>query len=201
MARFDKRESGRQRQARMARLAGVKGRGYVTGSADFADVEAMMNRMLDLDKKQGKKAMKHACRMALEVIDGETGQNALDLDLNPKVRKKGWRKTISKRNKSGNLTGAFVYKVRRSKKTSFWFYSAVNYKKPVLRISHLVEKGFNHIKSGFVPGNWFRKDAFMTKRNEAIKVLELNLLYGLDLLRRGKPIPNITQWKKGAPRG
>lgn len=201
MARFDKRESGFQRQRRKDREAGIKGRGYVTGSVDFADVEKMMNRMLDLDKKQGKKAMKHACRMALEVIDEETGKEALDLRLNPKMRKKGWRQTISKRNRSGNITGAFNYKLRRSKRSSFWFYSEVNYRKPVLRVSHLVEKGFTHIKHGWVSGHWFRKDAFRQKRAQALKVLELNLLYGLDLLRRGKPIPNITQWKKGAPRG
>ena len=194
MARFDKRESGRQRQARRDRQAGIKGFGYVTGSIDTRDVERMMNRLIDLNKKEGTKAVKHACRMALEVIDQETVDQALSLKLNSTMRKKGWRKTLKTRT-------AFAYKLRRVKSKSFWFYSAVNYKKPMLRISHLVEKGFKHVFAGFVPGNWYRKTAFRQKRTKALKVLELNLLYGLDMIRRGNKVPNITQWRKGAPRG
>lgn len=168
--------------------------GYVTGSIDTRDVERLMNRLIAFDKKEGNKAMKHACRTALEIIDEETVDKALSLKLRQTQAKKGWRQTLKTRS-------AFTYKVRRVKAKSFWFYSAVNYKKPILRISHLVEKGFKHFAGSFVPGNWYRKNAFRAKKAQAMKVLELNLLYGIDMIRRGKKVPNITQWRKGAPRG
>ena len=186
------RETYRERQRRRDTKAGIKGRGFVTGSADTKDVEQMMNRLLDMNSKEGKKAVKHASRMALELIDDETREEVWSLKLQNSG--KGWRKAFAARS-------AFKYKLRRVKSNSFWFYSAVNYKNKILRISHLVEKGFAHVAGVFVPGNGYRKKAFRTKRNKALKVLELNLLLGLDYVRRGKAIPNITNWRKVAPRG
>ena len=193
MARFDKRETVQDKITRRNRQLGIRGKGYITGTVDTKDVENLMNRLIELDKGEGKKAMKHACRMALEVIDEETREEAEDLPLRTPARK-GWRQTLKKKT-------AFTYKLRRVKTRSFWFYSAVNYRKPQLRISHLVEKGFKHVKAGWVSGHWYRKDAFREKRATAMKTLELNLLYGLDKIRKGEKIPNITQWRKGAPRG
>ncbi len=193
MARRD-RETARERQSRRDTSAGIKGMGYVTGSIDTRDVERLMNRLIAFDKKEGMKAVKHACRTALVVVDKEAVDEALKLKLSSRMTKKGWRKTLQSRT-------AFSYKLRRVKSKSFWFYSAVNYKKPILRVSHLVEKGFKHLNAGFIPGNWFRKSAFRKKKAKAMKVLELNLLYGIDMIRRGKKVPNITQWQKGAPRG
>ena len=194
MARFDKRQTRRQRQTSRDTRQGIEGFGYITGGVDTRDVENLMNRLISFDKKEGKKAVRHACRMALEVIDAESVDNALNLKLTSRQAKKGWRQTLKTRT-------AFTYKMRRVKAKSFWFYSAINYKKPILRISHLVEKGFKHVAGSFVPGNWYRKQAFRAKKAKAIKVLELNLLYGIDLIRRGKKVPNISQWRKGAPRG
>ena len=91
-----------------------------------------------------------------------------------------------------------MYKTRRSKTTSFWFYTAVNYRKPILRITHLVELGFKHLTSGFVPGEFFRKDGFNKKRHQALKSLEKNLLYGItSFLLPKKKVPNLSQYRKG----
>lgn len=185
MARFDKRETQRQRDYR----TGIRG-SALGAVVDTRDIDQLLRR-LELRDKEGKKVIKMACRMALEVINEETAQEAAALNL--KESGKGWRKLLTKK-------GSYIYRNRRNSAGIFWFYTAINYKKPILRISHLVEKGFNHIKSGLVAGNWFRKEAFRKKQKEALKRLELNLLYGIDKLHKGEKIPNLSQWRKGAPK-
>ncbi len=152
---------------------------------DTSGVEKMFNNLIG--SRDGKKAAKHACRAAQEVINKQTQDNAQNLKL--KTSGKGWRKAIDK-------AGAFSYKMRRSRKTSFWHYSAVNYRKPILRITHLIENGFNHVAGRFVPGRFFRLKAFELKRRAALKMLEESLAYGYRQLSVGNSIPSYKQFRK-----
>ncbi len=185
MARFDKRETQRQRDSR----TGIRG-SSLGAIVDTKDTDRLL-KSLELKNKEGKNVIKKSCRMALEIINEETAREAAALNL--KDSGKGWRKLLTKK-------GSYIYRNRRNSAGKFWFYTAINYKKPILRISHLVEKGFNHVKSGLVAGHSYRKEAFRKKQKQALKTLELNLLYGLDLINRGKKIPNLSQWRKGAPK-
>ncbi len=139
--------------------------------------------------RDSKKMAAHACRAAQEVINEQTQDNAQDLPL--KHSGKGWRKLLGKK------TGSFVYKMRRSQKTSFFHYSAINYKKPVLRISHLIEKGFKHVSGRRVKGHYFRLAAFERSRTKAMKVLHKALAKGYEGMGEGKKTPTYAQFKKG----
>ncbi len=178
------RETTRERRARY----GQRGTslGYVTATVDTRSIDRLLAD-LEAAGKQGKKAIKHSARIALEVINEETSQKAQDLPLKPSG--KGWRRMIKRKT-------SFVYRTRRTKNYSFWFFTAVNYRKETLRISHLIEKGFQHARGTKVPGNWYRAAAFEKKRSEALKRFESNLLWGLRLIARGKPIPNLTKYRK-----
>ena len=157
---------------------------------DARAVELMFDKMIG--SKDSKKMAAHACRAAQEVINAQTQDNAEQLKL--KDSGKGWRKLLGKK------TGSFIYKLRRSRKTSFFQYSAINYKKPMLRISHLVEKGFRHVGGGFVKGLWYRARAFEQKRTEAMKVLHKALAHGYEEIGEGKKTPTYAQFKKGIRR-
>ncbi len=160
---------------------------YVTGTVDTRSLDKLLKK-LELEGKEGKKVIKQSCRVALEVINEETVEQALELNLRPSG--KGWRKALK-------LKSAFIYKDRKIRKGSFWFYSAINYKKPILRISHLVEKGFQHIKAGFVPGNWYRRSAFRAKRVQALRELEKALMHGMGFIAKGEKVPGLVQYRKG----
>ena len=156
-------------------------------SVDTHAVEAMMERLM-LNDKEGEKIVKHACRLALEVINEETGVQASQLNL--KDSGKGWRKMMTK------VRSSYIYRTRRIFSGGFFFYTAVNYKKPVLRISHLIEKGFRHLFSGNVRGFWFRKEAFEKKRHETLRTLENNLRVGMTLRAENTKAPTLSQFRK-----
>lgn len=153
---------------------------------DTRAVELMFEKMIG--SRDSKKMAKHACRAAQEVINDQTSDNAQGLPL--KDSGKGWRKLISKKT-------AFQYKMRRSRKTSFWHFSAINYRKPVLRISHLIEKGFKHISGRRVRGHYYRLAAFERTRTKAMKVLHKALAKGYEDMGEGKKTPTYAQFKKG----
>ena len=94
------------------------------------------------------------------------------------------------------VRSSYIYRVRRFYSGGFFFYTAVNYKKPVLRISHLIEKGFRHVFSGNVRGFWFRQEAFDKKRSETLKTLEKNLKVGMELRASNKKAPTLSQFRK-----
>ncbi len=160
---------------------------YITGSVDTRAADKLL-RELELQGKEGKKAIKHSSQLALEVISRETSEQAAEIDFKPGP---GWRKAMSK-------PSAFVYKQRRNRAGQFWFYSAINYKKPILRLSHLIEKGFNHWKAGFVAGHWFRREAFQKDQLEALKTFKRGMQYGMSLIAKGKKVPNMKQYRNGA---
>jgi len=163
---------------------------YLTGTIDARNVDRMLEK-LKLEGKEGKKVIKNSCRVALEMINEETSDKGSALKLKPSgLGKRGWRATLKKRS-------AYIYRNRRNRAGRFWFYSAINYKKPILRLSHLIEKGFKHVGVGFVAGNWFRDKAFRKKRSQALDYLNKNLLYGMKFISTGKKVPNLTQYRKG----
>ena len=159
----------------------------MTGTVDTRKLDKMLNE-LQLEGREGKKVIRQSCRVALELINEETSKQALQLNLKPSG--KGWRKALKKKS-------AFIYKNRKNRKGHFWFYSAINYKKPILRISHLVEKGFQHFKSGFVSGNWYRKAAFEQQRTRALMELHKSLKYGMGFIAKGEKVPGLVKYRKG----
>ena len=160
---------------------------YMTGTVDTKSLDKILNE-LQLEGKEGKKVIRQSCRVALELINEETSKQALELDLKPSG--KGWRKALKKKS-------AFIYKNRKNRRGRFWFYSAINYKKPILRLSHLIEKGFQHVQAGFVSGNWYRKTAFEQKRTRALAQLEKSLKHGMGFIARGEKVPGLVQYRKG----
>ena len=160
---------------------------YVTGTVDTRQLDKMLKE-LELEGREGKKVIRQSCRVALETINEQTSKDASQLNLKPSG--KGWRKALKK-------WSGFIYKNRKNGRGRFWFYSAINYKKPILRISHLVEKGFQHVKAGFVSGNWYRLGAFEKRRAQALRDLEKSLRYGMGYIAKGEKVPGLVQYRKG----
>ena len=130
-------------------------------------------RSLSMEGKQGKKAIRQACQLALQVIDDETGHKAGAIRFKSAPRPQPFRKAIKKRS-------GYRFKKVRNRARRFWMRSMVSYRKAPLKISHLVEKGFRHFQTGKkVPGYWFREKAFESKKDEAMRVLRRALLQGM----------------------
>ena len=167
------------------------GTGFVVGAMEWSDLEKQLEKTINVvagQGREGKKLLKHASRIALEPINEETAERAQQLQLVPSG--KGWRKLLKRKS-------SYVYKERRTRAYRFWFYTAINYKRSLLRVSHLVEKGFKHPHAGRVAGSWYRAEAFEARRREALTLFDKALRYGLEFIGTGRKVPGLRELRKG----
>jgi len=167
----------RSTNAQLNASRGIRRNGFMT-----IDSDPIQQLMRDLDSKEGRKVIRHSARLGLEVINDQTSENAKDLKL--KKSGKGWRKMLQKRS-------SYKYKFKNTGRSNFSAVSGINYRKPILRISHLVERGFNHISGTRVWGNWFREHAFATERDKVMKVFATAMGYGLEMLSNSGKAPGL----------
>lgn len=166
------------------------GTGFIVGAMEWSDLEKQLEKTINQVAgrgREGKKLLKHASRLALEPINEETAEKARELQLIPSG--KGWRKMLKRKS-------SYIYKQRRSRAYRFWFYTAINYKRTLLRISHLVEAGFKHRQAGRVPGQWFRAEAFEAKRRAVLERFDKALRFGLAFIATGRKVPSLRELRK-----
>ena len=140
-----------------------------------------------VDSKQGRKVVREASKAALQIFNKETAKNAAALDLKPSG--KGWRKLLQK-------DSSYKYKASAKANGSFSASTGINYAKAVLRISHLVERGFRHFKAGKISGNWFRMDAFRDKKQAVFNRFYNNMAWGYDRMNKTGKAPSASQMRK-----
>ena len=138
--------------------------------------------MKALNSKEGRKVIRNSGRVALETFNEETAENAKNLPLSPSGKK--WRKKMARK-------GSYTYKSKNAGKSNFSFWSGVNYKKKELRITHLVEAGFQHPSGKQVTGHWFRKDAYRENRGRVVAQFKRLMLTGNDILLGSGKAPGL----------
>ncbi len=179
MSRSDGLDAYENKLARRARGK------YVTMTADTKEIDRFIKAISG--DKEGRKVTRNAAIAALELFNIETGKEAADLNL--KKSGKGWRKTLSKLS---------AYKTKASAKSdgSFKAKTGINYKKAVLRVSHLVERGFQHFRAGKVPGNWFRQQAYDKNRDKVMSNFMRNLTWGWGQVAKTGKAPTFSKIRK-----
>ena len=158
---------------------------WVGFGADTKGLQKMVKSMVG--SQQGRKVVREASKAALTLFNIETGDNAAKLNLKPSG--KGWRKLLTK---------AKAYKYKASAKASGQFSAAtgINYGYAILRVSHLVERGFQHFRAGKVSGNWFRMDAFRAKKQQVFNRFAANMAWGFDRMNKTGKAPSASQMRK-----
>ena len=137
--------------------------------------------------KEGRKVIRNASRAALEIFNVETGDNAAALNLKPSGKQ--WRKTLKKK-------ASYLYRISAPKSGRFSAKTGINYKKAVLRVSHLVERGFQHFRAGKVTGNWFRYEAFEQNRERVMREAVRNMKWGWEQVAKTGKAPTAAQTRK-----
>ena len=170
------------REDALARRA--RGR-YVGFTSDTRQIDSFIKAVSG--NREGRKVTRSAARAALEIFNVETGENAADLNLNPSGKQ--WRKTLKR-------SSSYAYKISAKNNGSFSAFTGVNYKKAVLRISHLVERGFQHFRAGKVGGNWYRFQAFAQKRDEVLSKFMRNLMWGREQVGKTGKAPTAAQIRR-----
>ena len=171
-----------QLQARDRRRGAGK---FVGFGADTKSLQKQVNRMVS--SQQGRKVVREASKAALQLFNKETGKNAADLNLKPSG--KGWRKLLAK-------DKAYKYKASATASGHFSAVTGINYGYAVLRISHLVERGFQHFRAGKISGSWFRQNAFQEKKQEVFDRFQGNMGWGLDILNKTGKAPSASKMRK-----
>ena len=80
------------RQHRRQWDRGFRQGGYITGTIDTRHVDKFISELRN--GKQGRRLIRNASRVALELFNEETGSNARELDLNAPVRAVRARVTV-----------------------------------------------------------------------------------------------------------
>ena len=152
----------------------------LTVYADTKELENMAQALIGKGKN-GQIAARNSASASLRVFNKWTGVEASKLKL--KKSGKNWRKALTK-------AGSYKYRASaRSDGAVVHATTFVNYKKAVLKISHLVEEGFRHFKVGKISGHWFRKNAFDKHYRQVQRVFIRNMEFSYrELLRTGKPV-------------
>ena len=154
--------------------------------------DVQLRRQIDsLSKgKEGRKVIRAASRAALEVFNMETADNAAELNLKPSG--KGWRKALKKK-------GNYKYSYNVTSGAAFTASTGINYKKnPILAVSHLVERGFNHFKAGRIAGEWYRYDAYEDNYKRIMSNMKNNLIWGWEQVVKTGRAPTASKMRKRA---
>lgn len=168
------------RQHRRQWDRGFRQGGYITGTIDTRQVDKFISELRN--GKQGRRLIRNASRVALELFNEETGNNARELDLKPSGKK--WRRLLGRRT-------SYAYRAKMSGQR-FQFWTGVNYKKPVLRISHLVERGFRHAATGKrIAGQWFRREAFQRNQRRVMRRFADAMSRGADIITATGKAPSV----------
>jgi len=138
--------------------------------------------------REGVKLVKSCLSIAHDEFRDKTKDEISVLRL--KKSGKGWRRTARK-------NGSYKKKLKVDNK-KFKTHSGLNYAKAnILRVSHLVERGFNHVRSGKkIAGLFFRQKAYAKNKDAVLKKLHANLLRGINILARTGKAPSIKDLRK-----
>ena len=148
----------------------------LTVVADTSELKRMSDMLTK--SKEGRKAARNSAKASLRVFNIYTGIEASKLKL--KKSGKNWRKTLTKK-------GSYRYKTSARTGGVVSATTFINYKKAVLKISHLVEEGFKHFKLGKISGHWFRKNAFDNNYKKVQRIFLQNMQYSYNhMLRTGR---------------
>lgn len=168
----------RRSHPRRSGFTGHRAGGYITGTADTKDVDRLLRQLSQ--GKEGRKLIRRASQVSLEYFNEKTYENASQLPLNKSG--KNWRKTLKKK-------GSFKYRSKMSG-GRFHFWTGVVYK-GILKVSHLVERGFTHVNGAKVAGNWYRKKAFEQNRNHVMFKFKRYMERGMDMLYTSGKAPTL----------
>jgi len=158
---------------------------FVGFGADTRKLQKQVKSMVD--SQQGRKVVREASKAALTLFNIETGKNAAALNLKPSG--KGWRKLLQK-------ASSYKYKASATATGHFSAATGINYAKAILRISHLVERGFQHFRAGKVGGNFFREGAFRTEKKNVLRRFSANMTWGYAQLQKTGKAPSASQMRK-----
>ena len=158
---------------------------FVGFGADTKSLQKQVKGMVG--SQQGRKVVREASKAALQIFNQETGENAAALNLKPSG--KGWRKLLKKDK---------AYKYKASAQATGYFSAAtgINYKHATLRISHLVERGFQHFRAGKVSGNWFRMEAFQDNKKKVFARFSDNMAWGMEQVNKTGKAPSASKMRK-----
>ena len=152
--------------------------GFITGTVDTRDVDRLLRELSQ--GKEGRKLIRNASRVALEIFNEETAKNAKELNVVPSGKQ--WRKTLQKK-------GSYKYRAQMSK-GRFHFWSGISYK-GILKVSHLVERGFKHVSGKFIPGQWFRMRAYEQNRAKVMRMFKSYMERGMDIIASSGKAPSL----------
>ena len=157
----------------------IKRRGHTRMIRVQADTSELQRTAKQLTAtKEGRKATRNSAKASLRIFNVQTGIEAARLKLKPSG--KHWRKTMTKK-------GSYTYKTSAKQGGVVRATTGINYKKPVLRISHLVESGFKHPEHGFVRGLLYRYHAFEKNYKRVQDTFLKNMQYSINyMLRTGR---------------
>ncbi len=161
---------------------------FVGYSGNLGELRSQLRAITD--SKEGRKLTREAAKAALVKFNIETGKNAAALNLKPSG--KAWRKKLQQ------LT-SYRYKGQARRGGYFGAQTGINYAKAkakVLKISHLVEQGFQHFRAGKISGNWFRKDAFHDAYGEVEERFATYVEWGWQQLVNTGKAPTAKQMRK-----
>ena len=139
------------------------------------------------ETQEGRKIARNASAAAIEIFNVETGKEASKMSF--KSTRKLWRKAIKQ---------AGSYKTKSfATREGFGAVTGLNYaKKPILSISHLIEKGFRHVKAGFVKARPYRETAFQKKDRKVRDQTEALISWGIQQYMRTGKAPTVGQMKR-----
>ena len=152
----------------------------MSGQVDSSDLQSLIKELQG--GPESRKLLRQASRVSLEVFNEATAEAVGKLPLNPSGKK--WRKTLKKK-------GSYTYKSKNSSRGKFEFWTGIDYRKPNLRISHLVERGFTHPDGKKVTAHWYRRTAFQRNRASVMKTFERKLNQGIDIIAATGKAPGL----------
>ena len=170
-------------------------------SLDIKEIEKDLQALVSAGGMQ-KQYAKMAVKNSAQVIDDESRKRSASFPYKsdnktetvfPFKKRIQYRKWASKKS-------SLRFQSKRQRPGNFWYRSSVkrvnNGVGNPSTLSHLIEDGFRHYKSGKkFPGYKIRRGAFEDKQAEALKVLERGLAYALEHAGTGVK-PGLMKFKK-----
>ena len=157
----------------------LKGRHQSHGSPiivdfDYDSFKRMEKKLSGMKRNLAKNSFAAAAKVSLMLINRETAEQIKQETFEAPPRKGGLRKT-------GTTKAGYKYKTERRRGGTRRARTWVNYAKPALRHTHLMENGYQHRGGAVVKGRKFRAAALLNKQSEAGRIFLRALRIGMEL--------------------
>ena len=147
----------------------------ITVDFDYKSFKRMERKLSGMKRNLAKNSFAAAAKVSLMLINRETAERIKKESFKAPPRKGGLRKT-------GTTKAGYKFKTDLRRGGTMRARTWVNYAKPALRHTHLMESGFHHVKTDAeIGGRRFRTAAFHAKRAEAGQIFMKALRIGMEL--------------------